>query len=493
MMAPMVKTQPSLSILIMIGLMAYGTEGFAELSRAKSLDSLDECQTDDCKGLKKWKNWNLLPASRGSSQTKGFKETKALKQWKLLNGGSLEDESFFNFIQARKDAFDFFLKEAPMSGSIEQSIKPEKLTEIGNDGYVTVESLKFALKSNSKVFVYTPEFKNGQFEFKPVIDDDRSQISQELSLEKLNQIITEHTSDPETRKKHFDELMEVIRINGLGSQRGVWAKKDIPRGAFLGIYSGVYTLQKTGEYIKDLVFCTGDLLAEWDWQNKRDGKGYRLMDCYRKGFPIDSQRCIILEGYGHLSPINLINNVCSSVPEGQANVKLYYFMREKELPVAMYFTKKDIKKGTELLSDGTNPLKGKFTRKIRQKKEDLERRVLIALKQIKEQSRLINKEKIRYWQTKFSSGGLEALKKVMNPMEWQHFHKNMILLGGISFGDVDAIQDLKKHLNPMEWECFYRNRITLKGGMDSSLNELTPDLKPKNKKIYDFNGNKLPY
>ncbi|MBY0263956.1 MAG: hypothetical protein K2P90_00770, partial [Holosporales bacterium] len=88
---------------------------------------------------------------------------------------------------------------------------------------------------------------------------------------------------------------------------------------------------------------------------------------------------------------------------------------------------------------------------------------------------------------------LEALKKLMNPMEWKHFHKNMILLGGISFEDFDAIHDLKKHLNPMEWECFYRNKITIKGGMDSFLNELTPYLESKNKKIYDFNGNKLPY
>ncbi|MGL6188149.1 MAG: hypothetical protein ACRC12_03805, partial [Holosporales bacterium] len=78
--------------LIMIGLMAYGTEGFAELERLSFLDSLDLCckgqtkafgqgklkrcgsldslifcQTEDCKG-----------------QTKAFGQGK-LKRWRCLD------------------------------------------------------------------------------------------------------------------------------------------------------------------------------------------------------------------------------------------------------------------------------------------------------------------------------------------------------------------------------------------------------------------------
>ena len=312
-------------------------------------------------------------------------------------------------------------------------------------------------------------------------------------------MIIDQTSDSGIREKYFDEWMEVVRCDSKG-HRGVRARKDIPRGTLIGIYSGVYTLQKTGQYIEDLVFCTDDLLAEWEWQNKRGGKGLKGMDCYRKGFSIDFQHVIILEGYGHLSPINLVKNVCARTPEGHANVKLHYFMCQrlikeekrkeviKDLPVAIYFTTTDIKKGTELLSDDTNPLKGKFIRKIPKQKMDWE----VLARILKKQLCLRNDSKIRYWQGEFSNGGIGALEKVMNPMEREIFRKSMMILGGFFFRDVEAIKDAKKHLNPMEWECFYRNWIISNGGMDSCLNKLTSYLTPESIKIYDFKGNELP-
>jgi hypothetical protein len=159
--------------------------------------------------------------------------------------------------------------------------------------------------------IYTIKTSEGSADWVKCTNFVLSSISEKLSIKSIKNFITEQASGAEVRERYFNSLMEVRKIPdsdpraALRGQRGVFAKEDIPAEKLLGVYSGVYTLESGEGY-------TLDQIAEWEWQDQKGGKGCKESRCYAmRGWAIKNKQNIILEGYGHLSPMSLINSIKS--------------------------------------------------------------------------------------------------------------------------------------------------------------------------------------
>ncbi|MBY0264331.1 MAG: hypothetical protein K2P90_02730, partial [Holosporales bacterium] len=212
--------------------------------------------------------------------------------------------------------------------------------------------------------IYTIKISEGSADWVKCTNFVLSSISQKLSIKSIKNFIADQASGAEARERYFNDLMEVREIpdsdprKALRGQRGVFAKEDIPAEKLLGIYSGVYTLESGEGY-------TLDQIAEWEWQDQKGGKGFKESSRYRVGgWNIDDQLKIILEVYGHLAPMSLVNSISWKDPEDSWNIFSRFFMKKGELPVAVYFSKKEIEKGQELLDDYTGLLRSHYKGEI---------------------------------------------------------------------------------------------------------------------------------
>lgn len=355
-------------ILIMIGLMAYGTEAFA----------------------------------------------------------TIDDWSHDNFIQARPTAF--------------RQIK--------------------AIHSNlQEKDIYTPEINEGSSDWVKCTSYVLSTISEKLSISSIKNFIADQASGPEARERSFNDLMEVREIpdsdprKALRGQRGVFAKQNIPVGTPLGIYSGVYMESSRREGYKV------DEIAEWEWQDQKGGKGFKESSRYRMGgWDIDDQLKIILEGYGHLSPMSLVNSISWKDPEDSWNIFSRFFMKKGELPVAVYFSKKEIEKGQELLDNYTGLLRSHYKGEITEN---------VALHTLKTTLDFTDDAATKKWLERIFQRDfdLEILKKTLSQKE------------------SEAMSEYIEH-------SFQAHNINLKNAL-TQVQNTRPHLLPFIRKVYDFKGNEV--
>ncbi len=306
--------------------------------------------------------------------------------------------------------------------------------------------------------IYTIKISEGSAYWVKCTNFVLSTISENLSIKSIKNFITEQASGAEVRERYFNSLMEVRKIpdsdprKALRGQRGVFAKEDIPAEKLLGIYSGVYTVESKEGH-------TLDQIAEWEWQNQKRGKGCKESRCYAmKGWAIKNKQNIILEGYGHLSPMSLINSINPKAPENSHNIFFCFFMKKGELPVAVCFSQKEIKKGQELLFDYTGLLKSHHKGQIIEN---------LALVTLKETLGFDDDTAAKNWLEEVFKGDFDEKypKKTLCQKE------------------SNALSEYRKH-SFQGFDINFKLALTL-------VQDSRPHLLPGMRKVYDFKGNEV--